>query len=114
MSKTAEGFRAQDEAAPAPSPPQPPPYPTMNGFAIASFVLGIVWLMGVGSLLAVIFGFIGKSQVDASGGRETGQGLAIAGIVLGFVGLGIMLTMGGLWGFDFWDGDGGMHRGGMM
>lgn len=114
MSDTAERLRAQDEASPAPAPPQPPPYPTMNGFAIASLVLGIVWLMGVGSLLAVIFGFIGKSQIDASGGRETGQGLAIAGIVLGFVGLGIMLTMGGLWGFDFWDGDGGMHDGRMM
>jgi hypothetical protein len=58
-----------------------------NGFAIASLVLGIVWVYGIGSILALIFGFMGKNQIDRSGGREGGRGLAIAGIVLGFVGI---------------------------
>lgn len=70
---------------------------TTNGFAVASMVLGIVWAMGVGSILAVIFGFIAKSQIDASDGVETGRGMAIAGIVLGLVGvafliLGVVMT----------------------
>ena len=58
-----------------------------NGLAVASLVLGIVWLYGVGSVLALVFGYIGKSQIDQSGGQQTGRGLAIAGIVLGWVGV---------------------------
>ncbi len=63
-----------------------------NGFAIASLVLGIVWIMGVGSILALVFGYIAKGQITASGGAQGGHGLAIAGIVLGWVGVGVMLV----------------------
>jgi Domain of unknown function (DUF4190) len=55
--------------------------------AIASLILGIVWLGGVGSLLALIFGIVGKNQIEASGGSQSGRGLATAGIVLGILGL---------------------------
>jgi Domain of unknown function (DUF4190) len=60
---------------------------TTNGLAIASLVLGIVWVFGLGSILAVIFGFIGRKQIRQSGGRQSGGGMAVAGIVLGFVGV---------------------------
>lgn len=66
---------------------QPPTAPSANGFAIASLVLGIVWVFGIGSILAVIFGFVGRSQIRRSGGRQTGGGLAIAGVVLGLIGV---------------------------
>src|SRR5947199_1356359 len=54
--------------APPPSAPPPyqQPYPlarpaqTTNGMAVASLVLGIVWLFWVGSILAVVFGYVGK------------------------------------------------------
>lgn len=78
------------------SPTQPPPpvypapvaaAPSTNGMAVASLVLGILWLWGLGSLLALIFGVMGKNQIDRSGGLETGRGMAIAGLVLGIVGL---------------------------
>jgi hypothetical protein len=58
-----------------------------NGMAIASLVLGILWLYWIGSILALIFGYVAKSEIDRSGGRETGRGLAIAGIVLGWIGV---------------------------
>jgi len=65
-----------------------------NGMAIASLVLGIVWLYGVGSILALVFGFMAKGQIDRSGGRETGRGMAVAGIVLGWVGVaGLILVL---------------------
>lgn len=64
-----------------------------NGLAIASLVLGIVWLMGLGSILALVFGYIGKAQIDASAGSQTGRGLAVAGIVLGWVGVAVLLLM---------------------
>jgi hypothetical protein len=34
-----------------------------------------------------VFGYIGKSQIDKSGGTQDGRGLAIAGIVLGWIGV---------------------------
>ena len=65
-----------------PYPPYPPQQPGTNGFAIASLVLGILWLEWVGSILAIIFGFIARAQIKRTG--QGGDGLAIAGIVLGF------------------------------
>jgi predicted PurR-regulated permease PerM len=73
---------------PPPGYGQPPPVgQTTNGLAIASLVLGIVWVFGLGSILAVIFGFVARKQIRESGGRQSGGGMAIAGIVLGFVGV---------------------------
>lgn len=54
--------------------------------AIASLVLGLLWLWGIGGLLAVIFGFSAIRQIDQSGGSQSGRGMAIIGIVLGLVG----------------------------
>jgi hypothetical protein len=45
-----------------------------------------------GWLLALIFGYIAKSQIDRSGGRQAGRGMAIAGIVLGWVWLGLIVV----------------------
>jgi hypothetical protein len=35
-----------------------------SGYAIASLVLGLCWIYGIGSILAVIFGHIGRKQCD--------------------------------------------------
>ncbi len=61
--------------------------------AIASLVLGIVWVYGIGSLLAVIFGSGGRSQIKQSNGEQTGGGLATAGIILGFLGLSLLIIV---------------------
>jgi hypothetical protein len=63
---------------------------TTNGLAIASMVLGIVWVYWIGSILALIFGYIAKGQINESAGRQGGRGMAIAGIVLGWVGVGFL------------------------
>lgn len=62
--------------------------PGTNGLAIASLVLGILWLYWVGSLLAVIFGHVALADIAKTG--KGGKGLAIAGLVLGYVGFGFM------------------------
>jgi hypothetical protein len=62
-----------------------------NGMAIASMVLGILWIWWIGSILALIFGYVAKSQIDQSGGRQSGRGMAIAGIVLGWIGVGFIV-----------------------
>jgi hypothetical protein len=83
--------------------PPPPPQPVVpqpvyvqartNGFAIASLVLGILWIYWIGSILALVFGYIAKGQIDRSQGSETGAGMAIAGIVLGWIGAGTLLLI---------------------
>ena len=72
----------------APGTPAAPAGST-NGLAIASLVLGILWLAGFGSILAVIFGFIARPQMRAR--NQRGNGLSIAGIVLGFVGIAVLI-----------------------
>jgi hypothetical protein len=58
-----------------------------NGFAIASLFLGIIWLFGVGSLVAIALGYLGLKQIEASAGHQSGRAIAIAGIVIGVIGL---------------------------
>lgn len=67
--------------------------PKVNGFAIASMVLGIVWIYWIGSILAVIFGHIALKQIKASNGKQSGRGMAIAGLVLGYIGVGIAAVL---------------------
>lgn len=65
-----------------------------NGLAVASLVLGIVWLWFIGSILALVFGYIARKQIDESNGSQTGRGMAVAGIVLGWIGLaGVLLLI---------------------
>lgn len=77
-----------------------------NGLAVASLVLGILWVCGVGSILALIFGYMGKKQIDESQGQQEGRGMAIAGIVLGWIGVAflvlyIILLIAGAATFEF-------------
>ncbi|MCS7282659.1 MAG: DUF4190 domain-containing protein [Anaerolineae bacterium] len=73
-----------------------PPYvapPQTNGLAIASLVLSLLGLVGVlpllGTILGLIFGYSAKSQIAQSRGTQGGAGLAQAGIVIGWVTLGL-------------------------
>jgi hypothetical protein len=61
------------------------PTKSTNGLAVASMVLGIVWIYWIGSILAVIFGAVALKQMKARG--QSGRGMATAGLILGIVGL---------------------------
>jgi hypothetical protein len=72
-------------------PPQQAPsyYPKQsNGKAVASLVLGLLSLCFafVAGIPAIIFGVLALGDVRRGQGRVGGQGLAIAGIILGCVG----------------------------
>jgi hypothetical protein len=63
-----------------------PAAPKTNGLAIASLVCSILgFCCGVGGVLGVIFGFVARGQIKRSGGSQKGSGLALAGIIVGFV-----------------------------
>ena len=53
-------------------------------------VLGIVWLYWIGSVLAVIFGHVALSQMRKDPSIR-GRGFAIAGVSLGWIGVGLLL-----------------------
>lgn len=59
-----------------------------NGYAIASLVLSLLGLCGIGSILAIVFGNMAKKEIAARG--EGGLGLAKAGVIIGWIGLGIV------------------------
>lgn len=60
------------------------------GIAIWSLVLGILGLTcigPIGAIPAIVCGHIGLSKIKKAAGALSGQGMAIAGLVLGYVGL---------------------------
>ncbi|HZZ97234.1 MAG TPA: DUF4190 domain-containing protein [Jatrophihabitantaceae bacterium] len=83
------GYPPQYQGQPWAAPPYPPYYQpvraTTNGYAIASMVLGILWVFWIGSVLAVIFGVIARRQINQR--HEAGEGMAVAGLVLGILGV---------------------------
>lgn len=58
-----------------------------SGKAIASLVFGLFLFFFPFSIVAIIFGHLSLSDIKKSAGRLTGQGLAIAGLVLGYAGV---------------------------
>jgi hypothetical protein len=67
--------------------------------AVASLVLGMpcFWGFFVPPLLAVIFGHVSLGRIATSGGAQGGRGLAIAGLVLGWIGLALFVLLSFVW-----------------
>jgi hypothetical protein len=74
-------------------PYQPGYYPAINtptsGLAIGALVCGIleIFTLGFAAIPAVILGHLARTQIRRTG--ERGDGMAIAGLVLGYLGIGI-------------------------
>jgi hypothetical protein len=80
------------------APAQAAPRQTTSGFAVASLVLGLMLCTGIfGGILAVVFGNLALARIDASQGAMRGRGLAIAGIVLGWIGIGLTAIVAAAW-----------------
>jgi hypothetical protein len=72
-------------------PPRQAPR-TTSGTATASLVCGILgWsvLPMIGAIMAVILGHVAKNEIRASRGSLGGDGMATAGMVLGYAGIGL-------------------------
>jgi hypothetical protein len=76
--------------APSPGAGSARPESKTNGSATAALVFGILGLLiGILSVPALVFGYSARRQIDGSGGVQGGRGMAIAGIVLGWIGAGL-------------------------
>lgn len=83
-----------------PPSPTPPPFPQQvavqpaagtNSLAIVAFVLSIAGFVTVGSAFvgAIVCGHIALSQIKRT--RESGRGLAVAALVIGYTMVGLVL-----------------------
>jgi len=61
-----------------------------SGKAIASLILSILWLYGIGSIMAIILGHMARKDVKNSNGKLTGDGIALAGLIIGYTLLAII------------------------
>ena len=64
---------------------------TMAIISLVGGITGISVLPLLGSLAAIIFGHIAKSEIKKSGGMVTGNGMATAGLIMGYVEIGLGL-----------------------
>ena len=84
-------------------PAGPPPAGTApnNQLAVGSLIAGVVGavlsllcgIVFIAPVIAIVLGFVAKNQIKVSAGTQGGDGMATAGIILGFAGI----AMGILW-----------------
>jgi len=61
-----------------------------SGKALLSLIFGILFLFFPAALTAVVLGHLSLSEIGRSAGRITGRGMAIVGLVLGYIGISIV------------------------
>ncbi|MDX2285743.1 MAG: DUF4190 domain-containing protein [Bacteroidia bacterium] len=106
LSKTANTTDSEQGQKPAYKPrsatgaktaPAPDDTRKFEGLGIAAFILGIVgWFMPlvlglIMFILAIVFGALSFSKITRSPDKFKGKGLALAGLILGIAGVGILL-----------------------
>lgn len=70
--------------------------PQASPLATSSLVCGIIGIVGIPlimSVVAVICGHLALNQIAASQGRLRGKSMATAGLILGYVGIGLAVLL---------------------
>src|SRR5271170_2228068 len=71
--------------------PLPPGFePPTSGKAIGSLISGLFLFFLPSSIVAVVLGHLSLSEIRKSDGRLKGEGLATAGLVLGYLGIALL------------------------
>ncbi len=109
-------------AAPGPEGPPPPPptgpRPETSILAIVSLVAGVLGVFGaffapmLASIVAVVCGHLARSRIARDPERLTGDGVALIGLILGYIGIAMsvagLIFLGAMFGlglhilFDIW------------
>lgn len=69
----------------------PPEQKSRSVLAVASVVLSVIWCFGLASIAGIIIGFLALIDIVAARGYRTGVGLAMMGMLLGVIGIGLAL-----------------------
>ncbi len=73
------------------------PAPQTSSYAIASLVCSIAsWFVipFIGAIAAVVLGHVARHEIRQSYGRKGGSGLAVAGLVIGYIQIGLAILGG--------------------
>ncbi|MGQ9681978.1 MAG: DUF4190 domain-containing protein [Anaerolineae bacterium] len=85
-------YQPYQQPAYPPAPPMYPVAPRTSTLAIVSLIAGLVgWVIGVGPIVAIICGHMAKKEINNSMGQISGSGMATAGLILGYLQLGLGL-----------------------
>ncbi len=77
-----------------PTPIAPMVYKRDSTLAIASLVCGLLgwtFVPVLGAIAAVVCGHLAKKEIRESNGQLSGDGMALAGLILGYVQIGILI-----------------------
>lgn len=75
-----------------PSSPTYSTEPPTNTMAVISMIAGILGLTVVpvlGSIVALVVGYMARKEIRESNGSQGGDGIAVAGIVMGWISVGL-------------------------
>jgi type IV pilus assembly protein PilA len=73
-----------------PAPPIPGQEPQTSGKAIASLVLGFLGFILPAAIAAIVLGHISRAEIRRSQGRLRGNGMALGGLILGYLGMAVI------------------------
>jgi hypothetical protein len=65
-------------------------FSTTNSLAIASLVLGILWVFWLGSVASLVLGLIALKQIKEN--PEKGRGLAMTGVAISGIALALLIV----------------------
>lgn len=68
-----------------------------SGLAVSGFILSLIGI----SVIGIILGHLGRKEIRESGGTKSGDGLATAAIVIGWIWLVISIVIGIVIGIAF-------------
>ena len=77
-------------------PYQTPPAKPNSNMALASLILGILgWTLapGLASIAAIVTGHMAKNEIKSSMGQLGGDGMATAGLIMGYASVAIFLCI---------------------
>jgi hypothetical protein len=69
------------------SAPSSPPNSSMAIVSLVAGILGLTIVPTLGSIVAVITGIMAKNEIRTSRGTLSGEGMAKAGVILGWIGI---------------------------
>jgi hypothetical protein len=79
------GHPTADQQAMASSIPQ-----ESSGKALASLICGVFFFVFPSAIAAIVLGHLALAEIRKSAGRLGGQGIAVAGLVLGYLGVAVI------------------------
>jgi len=65
---------------------------TMALISLIASILGVTFVPTVGSIVGLILGYMARKQIRESGGVQGGEGMAKAGIIIGWIGVALALV----------------------